>query len=180
MTTNTEHGHGRVAIGQIVGVFGIKGWLKVRSDAETPITEFSPWYLATPHGLKIFEVDDYLERPQGLIVHLQGVDDRDAAASIGKARIEVEKALLPDLGSDEYYWHQLIGLRVVTVFSGVKSDLGCVERLIETGANDVLVVKGDEHSADQLERLIPYIPEMYVLEVNVALRQITVDWDPQF
>ena len=68
----------------------------------------------------------------------------------------------------------------MTVFGDVSTDLGCVQRLIETGANDVLVVQGDEQSVDLSERLVPYVPKLYVHEVDTEQGQITVDWDPDF
>jgi 16S rRNA processing protein RimM len=73
--------------------------------------------------------------------------------------------------SREFYWADLIGLRVITV-GGV--DLGRIAQLFETGANDVIVVQGDR------ERLIPYIWQQVVRDVDLAAGEMRVDWDPDF
>lgn len=180
----------RIAVGRLAGVFGVKGWLKVRSNTspEENIINYKPWWLKTPHGLKQVEIDEYAFRPQGLIVHIQGYDDRDLAGALGKAVIEVEKSQLPKLGKDkfgqeEFYWHQLIGLQVYTLF-GQNNDsgilLGKVSDLLETGANDVIVVKPCAASLDDKERLVPYIPGQFVMGVNLGESVMQVDWDPEF
>lgn len=180
----------RIAVGQLVGVFGIKGWLKVKSNTEPAenIINYKPWYLKTQHGLKKIEVDEYAFRPQGLMIHIKGCDDRDEAAALGKAVIEIDKSLLPKLGEQEYYWHQLVGLKVFTEFSGHDSQddapdsicLGCVKSLLETGANDVLVIEPNADSIDDRERLVPYVPGEFVLEVDIKAGLMRVDWDPEF
>ncbi|WP_053981328.1 ribosome maturation factor RimM [Marinagarivorans algicola] len=180
----------RIAVGQLVGVFGIKGWLKVKSNTEPAenIINYKPWYLKTQHGLKEVEVDEYAFRPQGLMVHIKGYDDRDQAVALGKATIEVDKSLLPELDAQEFYWHQLIGLKVITVFGGDTSEshaaqaqcLGSVKSLLETGANDVLVVEATPESIDDRERLLPYVPDEFVLAVDLEAGEIRVNWDPEF
>lgn len=180
----------RIAVGQLVGVFGIKGWLKVKSNTEPAenIINYKPWFLKTQHGLKEIEIDEYAFRPQGLMIHIKGCDDRDEAAALGKAVIEVNKSLLPELDEQEYYWHQLVGLEVFTEFSGdsLESDtaksqcLGRVKSLLETGANDVLVVEASSDSIDERERLVPYVPGEFILAVDLEAGIIRVDWDPEF
>ena len=172
----------KIVVGQIVGVFGIKGWLKVKSFTEPAdnLLRYAPWYLALPQGLKCFEVEEYAQRPQGAVVKLKNVDDRDQALALGKAGIHVESAQLAVLAAGEYYWSQLIGLRVVSEFGGIERDLGLVHSLLETGSNDVLVVRGDAEAIDLGERLIPYLPGQFVLEVSLPHGRIRVDWDPEF
>ncbi len=180
----------RIAVGQLVGVFGIKGWLKVKSNTEPAenIIDYKPWHLKTQHGLKEVEVDEYAFRPQGLMVHIKGCDDRDQAAALGKATIVVDKSLLPELDAQEFYWHQLIGLKVITVFSGDTSEssatqaqcLGSVKSLLATGANDVLVVEATQESIDDRERLLPYVFDEFVLAVDLEAGEIRVNWDPEF
>lgn len=171
-----------LVVGQLAGVFGVKGWLKVKSFTQPAenILEYTPWRLRAPGGLKVVEVDDYQLRPQGLVVHLKGIDDRDIAGQIARFEIEVDKSELPELQSGDYYWHQLIGLSVVSEFGGSDQVLGQVTELVETGANDVLVVGPVPGSIDGRERLIPYVPEIYVKSVDLAAREIRVLWDPEF
>lgn len=172
----------RIAVGRLVGVFGVKGWIKVKSNTEPPenIVNYSPWWLKTPHGLKQVEIDDYSHRPQGLIVHIKNLDDRDEAIALGKAVIEIDRAQLSELEPGEFYWHQLIGLEVVTVFGGVRQVLGEVKDLLETGANDVLVVTATGNSIDDRERLVPYLPDQFVTSVDLSAGVMDVDWDPEF
>jgi 16S rRNA processing protein RimM len=96
---------------------------------------------------------------------------------LDKSYIAVERSEFPELDSNEYYWHQLEGLRVISIQDGI--DLGVVAGLMETGANDVLEVKGDIDSLDFKERLIPYTKQV-VLTVNLISKKIEVDWDAEF
>lgn len=171
----------RIAVGRLVGVFGVKGWVKVKSNTQPAenIINYAPWYLKTSHGLKEVEIDEHAFRPQGLAVHFKGCDDRDVALSLGKATIEVDMAQLPNLDDNEFYWHQLVGLKVYTVFAvGERKLLGEVASLMETGANDVFVVRACDGSIDDKERLVPYGD--FVKSIDVAGGEIDVDWDPDF
>ena len=85
----------------------------------------------------------------------------------------------PDLNTDDYYWHQLEGLAVIAHHEDQQVRLGVVKSILETGANDVLVVKGDSESIDREERLIPYVDE-FVVKVDLAEQKIDVNWDPAF
>ena len=107
-------------------------------------------------------------------MHLAGIDTRTEAEALRHAEIWVSSAQLPELPAGEYYWYQLVGLDVKTVTGQA---LGKIERLVETGANDVLVVKG---SADEAEVLIPYLPGEVVREVDLESKLMTVDWQLDF
>lgn len=167
-----------VIVGRITTVHGIKGWVKVHSftQPEGNIVGYQPWWLKTTDGWQLIEIDQHRDTAKGMMVHLVGVDDRDKARQYCQRDIAVERTNLPALESGEYYWHQLQGLTVVTT-EGVR--LGQVSSMMETGANDVLVVQGDADSLDQQERLIPYV-EQFVLGIDLDAREIKVDWDPDF
>ena len=171
-----------VTMGRMGSVYGIKGWVKVRSDTEpaSNLFEYSPWWLKTRHGVKRFECDQLKSQGSSLIAHLVGIDDRSAAEALVPADIAIERSQLPALEDGEFYWHQLIGLAVQSSFGGTVKALGVVKELIETGANDVLVVAPTAESIDDRERLVPYVPDEFVLSVDVAAGQILVDWDPEF
>ena len=101
-------------------------------------------------------------RRQGKSVRakLAACSDRNAAEDLVGALIEVPRSALPATRPGEYYWTDLEGLQV---FTGTEPGPGPhVTHLLETGANDVLVVDGDR------ERLIPYLPEQVVLDVDLA------------
>lgn len=171
-----------IVVGELAGVFGVKGWLKVRSftQPDDNILAYKPWRIRTAQGVKEVEVDAFKKRTQGLVVHFKGLDDRDLAAAYGRAQILVDKSLLPSLADGDYYWHQLIGLEVISVFGGTRVLLGRVAQMLETGANDVIVVQPNDGSVDDIERLVPYVPEQYVVAVDLQSQQLLVDWDPEF
>lgn len=171
-----------IAVGRISTVYGVKGWVKVHSETEPRdnIFQYSPWWLKTRHGVKTYEVDEFRPHGSGLVAHLVGVDDRDQAQALGRVEIAIDRSQLAELAEGDYYWSQLIGLRVVSEFGSQPQDLGVVKNLLETGANDVLEVVGDELSIDQNKRLVPYIPEQFVIAVDLEQGLIRVNWDPEF
>lgn len=168
----SDHGE-LLAVGRLAGVFGVKGWLKLKSFTSPPenAVQYAPHFLGAAGALKPVEIVEHQMRPQGCVIRLRGIDDRSAAEALGRLDLWVPKAALPALDGDDYYWHQLIGLDVI----GPSGPLGRVDHLMETGANDVLVVVDDHR-----ERLIPYLPGQVIQAVDLVARQITVDWDPDF
>lgn len=173
-----------VPVGRISGVFGVKGWVKIHSSTEPRdnIFKYTPWWIKTREGLKAIEIDEAKPHGKGLLAHIKGVDDRDVAAAYTLVDILVDRSLLPELEAGEYYWHQLEGLKVITEFEGAEQVLGVVSRMLETGANDVLVVNGNSAngSLDDKERLLPYVPGQFVKAIDLDAGTIRVDWDPEF
>lgn len=162
-----------VTLGRISGVFGVRGWLKVHSYTEPRdnILGFDRWILEQGGRRSGVELEDGQLHGKGVIAKLAGVDDRDRAQELIGAEIAVERGALPEIGPDEYYWADLEGLAVRTPRGEA---LGTVERLLETGAHDVLVVKGER------ERLIPFVIGRVILEVDLAAGEIVADWEPDF
>ncbi len=169
-----------LVVGKVVGAYGIKGWVKVHSftDPKENIFDYQPWYLKTDKGWVPVKLDAGRLQGKGLVAQLNGETDRNRAEAlyIG-CEIAVDRSVLPNLEDGDYYWSDLIGLRVRTV-AGV--DLGSIVEMLETGANDVLVVRGDNDSLDQQERLVPWVPDEFVKEVNPTAGYMVVDWDPEF
>jgi 16S rRNA processing protein RimM len=166
-------------VGRITSVFGVKGWLKVYSytDPREGILDYRDWTLVLDGKRMPVKLVDGRRQGQGIVVSLKGIDDRDQARAYSGADVLVPTDALPALPEGEYYWHQLEGLAVETV-EGER--FGYVHHLMETGANDVLVVRPDAGSIDQRERLIPWLPDQVVTEVDLGAGRLTVDWDPEF
>ena len=163
--------HKHVALGYISAVHGIKGWVKVHSWTRPmeAILDYQPWLLG--EDSKSVKIVDGRKQGKGLAALLPGYEDREQAANLVGQQIFVEREQLPPAEKDEYYWSDLIGLKVHTTTGVV---LGRVDRLMETGANDVLVIQGDR------EHLVPFIQGQYVKRVDLEDGLIEVDWDPEF
>lgn len=166
-------------VGQITSVYGVKGWLKVYSHTEPMdgIFDYKPWLIKRNGQWMPVTVEASRKHGKGLVVKLDKVDDRDVARQYCGIDIAIERSKLPQLEVGEYYWSQLERLTVYTLADQV---LGKVSHLIETGSNDVLVVKGDDNSIDSRERMIPYLPDQVVKEINLETGSMRVDWDPEF
>ena len=166
-----------ILLGRVSGLFGVKGWIKVYSDTEPRdnILNYSPWYLRRQDGWQPYEVIAGRSHGKGIVVQLANCPDRDAAAELVNCVIAIRRDQLAATGEDEYYWNDLHDLRVVTT-QGV--ELGRVVNLMETGANDVLVVR--ETGEDGRERLIPFIRQQVIQAVDLEKGQLIVDWDPEF
>jgi 16S rRNA processing protein RimM len=163
----------KLLLGQVVGVHGLQGWLKLRShtDPIDAILNYQPWQLRHRGGeQQIARVRSKMQT-KGLVIQLPGIDTREAAEALVGAEIWVDRSLLPPAAPGEYYWVDLEGLAVATVDG---RDLGRVHHVMATGANDVLVVHGDR------ERLIPFVQPDVVTAVDLDAGRITVDWDPEF
>ena len=172
-----------VVIGKLTSVYGIKGWVKVHSYTEPMENFFGYTECFIEKGGQWLPIafEEGKKHGKGLVAQIQGVNDRDLAATYCKCNIAVSAAALPDLADDEFYWHQLEGLKVYTTGeAGEELLLGKVSHLIETGSNDVLVVRKCAGSIDREERLIPYLPGQFVKDIDLDNGLMRVDWDPEF
>jgi len=154
--------------GRVHGAFGVRGWVRVESftEIELDLLEYGPWLI----GNREYTVAEGKAHGRGLVVRLEGLDDREVAHSLKGTDIRVPESNLPDVDDGGYYWRDLIGLKVVNE-TGV--ELGTVESMMETGSNDVIVVAGDR------ERLLPWTDET-VTRVAIDEGLIEVIWDPEF
>lgn len=170
----------QITLGKMGAVYGIKGWLKIHSFTDEPdaILDYFPWSLKLGNNVQTVEITDWRKHNKGLIVKVAGIDDRDEAQAFVGSEILTSEAALPELPQGDFYWRDLIGLSVVT---NKGYDLGLVTDMMETGANDVLVVKANLNDGfSKKERLIPYLFEQVIESVSIENKQICVDWDPGF
>jgi 16S rRNA processing protein RimM len=163
----------QISVGKISGVFGIKGWVKVFSftDPRENILTYSPWLLKKGDESKILNVIDGQLQGKTIVAQLDGINDRDQAASLMGWDVFIRQDQLPKIGKNEYYWSELIGLKVETI-DGIQ--LGVVDSLLETGANDVIIVQGER------ERVIPFLQGQTITKIDLDAGIIIVDWDPEF
>jgi len=157
-----------VEVGEINGVFGVKGWVKVFSHTRPreDILGYNPWYLWLNGQWNARRVVSGKSRGGGIVAALDGCEDRDEALVLKGTRIAIAASQLKPVDEDEFYWRDLIGLKVVD-HSGI--DFGLVTELMETGANDVMVLEDGS--------LIPFTRQT-VLSVDMATGVIQVDWEP--
>jgi 16S rRNA processing protein RimM len=164
----------RIILGRISGLHGVNGWLKIFSYSRPRenIFSYTSWLIKQVNGSWTMQkVSEWKPQSKGLIAHFDGVDDRDAAQAFVGLEISVSREQLPELAEDEYYWCDLIGLEVVNQAEDI---LGTVVEIQETGANDVLVVKGDERY------LIPLLKGSVIKQVDEEQGQMRVDWDGEY
>lgn len=163
----------RVIIGQFGKPFGVKGWVSLRSfmSPADNILGFSHWFVEQKNGWSSVQIEEIKPHKKSYIAKLDRTDDRDEVAKLTNAMIAVDRDALPELEPGEHYWADLMGFEVVAEQG---QSFGQLIDVLETGANDVMVVKGDR------ERLIPFIEGEYVTQVDPKARQIRVQWDPEF
>ena len=169
-----------VVLGKFGAVYGINGWLKVNSYTDVPegIFDYTPWQIQLQGNWRQVQISSKKRHGNGLIVKLAEVSDRDQAQLYVNADIAVERSALPQLAEGDYYWRDLMGMAVV---NEAGYHLGEVVDMMETGSNDVLVVKANKSDAfGKTERLLPFLTDSVIKEVNNAERRILVDWDPDF
>ncbi|MFM2483200.1 ribosome maturation factor RimM [Celerinatantimonas sp. YJH-8] len=169
-----------VIVGRLGAVYGIKGWLKINSFTEEAeaIFDYPHWLVGQDGQWREVEMTDWRRHNSSLIAKLKGYDIREQSQALTGQDIAVLAADLPELADDEFYWRDLLGMRVV---NRQNYDLGQVIDLMETGSNDVLVVQANLKDAfGKKERLIPFIESQMIDQIDREAQVITVDWDPGF
>lgn len=164
----------QVILGRISGLHGVSGWLKILSYSRPRenIFSYKPWLIRQPCGTCLKQlVNAWKPHSKGLIARFDGVDDRDKAQAFVGLEIAVAREQLPALAAGEYYWRDLLGMEVVNQARNV---LGIVVEIRETGANDVLVVEGQDRY------LIPLLKGSVVLKVDQQQGQMLVNWDGEY
>ena len=182
-----------IEIGRVLDAWGVKGWLKILPHSTLPEALFSAksWFLQAPDakfrpgfsafsGTVAVKIDEAKTHSDSVVAKIAGLDDRDAAEALRGCRIFLPRSSFPAATEDEYYWVDLIGLKVVNREGVV---LGCVRDLMATGPHSVLCVEyttlreGGSSVVD--ERMIPFVA-VYVDAVDLSAKCITVDWQPDY
>jgi 16S rRNA processing protein RimM len=165
----------RVIIGKIIGLHGVRGWIKVYSYTRprAAILDYSPWWIERSDHWSARELVEGRPQGKGVVARLADCPDRDQAKELLGAQIALKGDQLPLLKSGEYYWTQLEGLHVVDMAG---RNLGTISHLIETGANDVMVVHDAAGPNGTREHLIPATSSV-IQEVRLDVGLVRVDWD---
>ncbi len=167
-----QHDDDLICVGHILGSQGIKGWVRVFSNTSPRenIVSYSPWFIERGNVQQETAVQG---RRQGknVLARLEGIEDRTQADELTGCRIFINPQQLPRLEAGEYYWSDLVGLAVETVQG---ESLGVIDSMMETGADDVMVLSGER------ERLIPFVVDKVVREVDLDNQRLVVDWSPEY
>lgn len=160
-----------VRLGEVCGVHGVRGWIKILSFTEprTNLLDYPTWFLDREQGRLPVSIEAARESGKHLIAKLSGVDDRDAAKALIGAAIGVARSALPPCAPGEFYWADLEGLDVRGTDGRL---LGCVDRLMATGANDVIVLDSG--------KMIPFVQGQTVRRIDLDAGEISVDWDASY
>ncbi len=168
----SRHDDDLICVGHVLGAQGLKGWIRVfsKTSPRENIVSYSPWVIAQGDELKEMKVKGRLQG-KNVVAKLQGIDDRGQAEALIGSQLFINSRLLPGLEAGEYYWSDLIGLAVETLQA---EPLGVVTGMLETGADDVMVLQGER------ERLIPFVLDEIVREVDLDNGRLVVDWSPEY
>jgi len=159
-------------MGRISAPFGVKGWVKVQPNtAATPnLLSYKTWWIGREGDWREIAVTEARVQGRGVVARLDACHDRNAAAALRGNWVAVPREALPGTRSGEYYWADLIGLAVVNESAQA---LGRISGILQTGANDVLVVTGER------ERLIPFIAAV-IRDVDLGAGVVRVEWGADY
>ncbi|VFP86920.1 ribosome maturation factor RimM [Candidatus Erwinia haradaeae] len=170
-----------LSMGVIGSAYGIYGWVKVFSYTEqiTNIVHYQPWFTQREGQWYLLELEKWKKYKNQLIIKIKGIDNRNHVKErLTNYEVIVDSKHLPVLSNDDFYWKDLLGCQVINTEHYV---LGKVVQIIETGANDVLIVHANvEDKSYTTERFIPFIEKIVIKSVNIMTRIIFVDWSIEF
>jgi 16S rRNA processing protein RimM len=157
-----------IVMGRVAAPFAVSGWVRIQVFTERPdgLLAYRDWWLRRDGQWRQAMVEEAAVHGRVVVAKLKGCDDREAAAALRGCEVAVPRAALPRNAEGEYYWADLEGLRVCNL---QHQELGYIAGLIDTGANRVLVVRGER------ERLIPFVGAV-VQSVDLARGEVAVDW----
>ena len=161
-----------VLVGRINGLYGVQGWIRVFDYCREKgdILAYDTWLLGQGGDWNEVRLLNGRVQAKTVVAQLAGYVDREAARRLVGMDIAIREDQLAPVSEGEYYWQDLHGL---TVLNKAGETLGIVKELLETGANDALVVDS------MPELLIPYTPAV-IDKVDLKKRIILVDWERDY
>jgi 16S rRNA processing protein RimM len=160
-----------IELGRLGAPYGIKGWIHVASHTDPPqgLLEYREWGLRLPSGERLTRRLVQGRAHSGrLIAQLEGVKDREEAAALTGAVVEVDRAALPPLGEREYYRADLVGFSVRNLEG---AELGSVSHFVDTPSGALMVTQ----APGGCEHWVPAVPK-HLRRVDLTARTILVDW----
>ena len=156
-------------MGRVRAPHGLKGWIKIQPFTQETggLLDYPDWWLGADGNWQQHRISETAVHGSMVVAKLEGFDDRDAAAGLKGKDVAVPRASMPENREGEFYWSDLLGMEVARRDAAT---LGIVARILETGANTVLVVQGEK------EILVPFIRDV-IVDVDLKSRKVTVDWE---
>tara|TARA_Y100000590_G_scaffold292006_1_gene328739 strand:- start:779 stop:1297 length:519 start_codon:yes stop_codon:yes gene_type:complete len=157
-----------IILGKIIGHFGVKGWLKVYSHTQPreEITKYKLIYVYLEGNYELIGDSEWNSSGKNILLKLDKTSDRESASKYINLDLVIDRTNLPDLPEGRYYWNDLEGIQVKNIHG---NSLGTISHMIETGSNNVVVLSDD--------RLIPFVLNDVVKEVDLKNRIMIVEWD---
>ena len=159
-----------VVMGRVRAPHGLKGWIKVQPFTQEieGLLDYPEWWVGGDGQWQQHRVAESAVHGSTVVARLDGFTDREAAAGLKGRDVAVPRAAMPKSREGEFYWNDLLGMEVSHKNA---AKLGLVAKILETGANAVLVVQGEK------EFLVPFIQGV-IVNVDLKARQLIVDWEP--
>lgn len=156
-------------MGRVSAPHGVKGWIKVQPFTQEigGLLGYPEWWLDRDGEWRQHRIAESAVHGTLVLARLEGCTDREAAAALKGAEVAIPRRLLPENREGEYYLSDLLGMEVLNR-RGVH--LGRVAKVLETGANNVLVLEGER------ELLVPFVDSV-ILAVDLAGGRLSVDWE---
>jgi 16S rRNA processing protein RimM len=160
-----------IILGKVGAPHGVKGWVKIHSHTRpmANIIDYLPWQVGNPGAWSACEPELQVHHKH-VVARFENCLDRDQTLLVTGKLIAIHRKQLPKSNSKKgYYWSDLEGL---SVQKSNGDAVGTVDHLIETGANDVLVIRGGKK-----ELLIPFILDDAIISVDLKKGIIVSDWE---
>lgn len=158
-----------IIMGQLGAPLGVRGFVKVNSFTQNIIDllQYDPWYLQSKEGWQELKKEATKLHGKRIAAKFSLWQTPEEIKPFVGTKIGVKRTQLAVLAKNEYYWHDLIGLAVINKDG---KNLGIITSLLETGSNDVLIVKSDITTI-----AIPYLSSS-ILKVDLYKKMIYIDW----
>ena len=157
-------------MGRIRAPHGLKGWIKIQPFTQETqgLLDYPEWWVGSGDEWQQHRISESAVHGSTVVARLEGFTNREAAAGLRGKDIAVPRAVMPQNQEGEFYWNDLVGMEI---FHRDARKLGLVTKILETGANTVLVVQGDK------ELLVPFIEDV-IVSVDLKARMVIVEWEP--